>query len=986
MCEYSRYPRGSEWRKWDLHIHSPLSILNNQFSRLENGEPNWELFLQKLESLDIAVLGITDYFTIEGYKIIKKFKEQGRLPNIDTILPNIEFRLKNIVSSRNGEEKRLNLHVIISDEVPVDDIEEHFLHDIHFSYEGDPQNRDERRKLKITNLESLGQSLIEQHANFSKSCSSPLEVGAMQAVVDHQEITDLLTNDSRFFGKYVIVLSAGDWDKINWDGQAHSLRKLLLQKSDMVFTSNYKTRKWCLGMDPYAEGPEHFIREFKSLKPCIHGSDAHRLEDIGTPCAKRGESGHNCEAQPSDCELRYCWIKANPTYEGLKQVLYEPSERVKIQNEPPSVKTPYLVINKVRFIDNSKKKRFQQDSILLNEGLNVIIGGKSSGKSLLLHHIAKTIDASQVNEILSVMPSPEYEFEDDSSFDFEVQWNDGEILKLRQKSSEHSRRVTYIPQMYINYLAEKRGDKQLKVLIEDLLFQNHEYSDFYQEIRTMIREKNSEISNCINTLFLLRESYAELQREMKEVGDQKAISAHIKEIQREIDKLRRSSGFNEGESKIFEELRLKKDNNEKKLEKYTEIYNVLSSFCVKTTDNLGNAVKRHLIEAEEESVENTIDTRIQDILVKCLKKRKDDILDKLLEEYKEIDKVLLASIEKRLVKYNSTISMLQNKLEPYLAKIKNQEYLKRLMEQVRKEDTKLSTINEKRKLQKDIKEKGVQQKEILRQAYLELMEAYKSIVSKLSTPPFNMISNDLNLNVTLDFDSDQFDNSFTTMFDRRSNLSQELGDCFQNNHFVYNDNNHRDNIAKISEIISKIDNTSLRILGDYKPRDAIFRLFDDYFVLRYSISHNGENILRMSPGQRGLVLLQLILHLSNMDHPILIDQPEDNLDNRTIFNELSEFIIKRKHMRQIIFVTHNANITVATDSENVIVANQSGQDNGNKNREHQFEYVTGALEHTFRNNDASGILYQMGIREHVCDILEGGLDAFKKREKKYGFK
>ena len=60
-----QYPKGSEWRKWDLHVHSPFSILNNQYLKLPDGTPNWEPFISKLESLDIAVVGITDYFTIE---------------------------------------------------------------------------------------------------------------------------------------------------------------------------------------------------------------------------------------------------------------------------------------------------------------------------------------------------------------------------------------------------------------------------------------------------------------------------------------------------------------------------------------------------------------------------------------------------------------------------------------------------------------------------------------------------------------------------------------------------------------------------------------------------------------------------------------------------------------------------------------------------------------------------------------------------------
>ena len=182
------------------------------------------------------------------------------------------------MSSRNGDERRLNLHVIFSEEVPVGDIEEHFLHDIPFYYQGDPQNRDERRKLKISNLEALGKKLMEQHGPFRRMGVSPLEIGAMQAVVDHEEITELLTKDSRFKGKYIILLAADDWDQINWDGQAHHLRKALLQKSDMVFASNPKQRQWCLGKNPYEEGLEHFLKEFKTLKPCIHGTDAHRVD------------------------------------------------------------------------------------------------------------------------------------------------------------------------------------------------------------------------------------------------------------------------------------------------------------------------------------------------------------------------------------------------------------------------------------------------------------------------------------------------------------------------------------------------------------------------------------------------------------------------------------------------------------------------------------------------------------------------------------
>jgi ABC-type cobalamin/Fe3+-siderophores transport system ATPase subunit len=142
----------------------------------------------------------------------------------------------------------------------------------------------------------------------------------------------------------------------------------------------------------------------------------------------------------------------------------------------------------------------------------------------------------------------------------------------------------------------------------------------------------------------------------------------------------------------------------------------------------------------------------------------------------------------------------------------------------------------------------------------------------------------------------------------------------------------------------------------------------------------------MSPGKRGIILFQLFLHLSKSTNPILIDQPEDNLDNRTVYQELNDFIRTKKSTRQIIIVSHNPNLVVSTDSENIIVANQDGQNKSGKNDKFQFEYVNGSIEHSFTNQDKSGILFQSGIRQHVCDVLEGGEDAFEKREVKYGLK
>lgn len=142
----------------------------------------------------------------------------------------------------------------------------------------------------------------------------------------------------------------------------------------------------------------------------------------------------------------------------------------------------------------------------------------------------------------------------------------------------------------------------------------------------------------------------------------------------------------------------------------------------------------------------------------------------------------------------------------------------------------------------------------------------------------------------------------------------------------------------------------------------------------------------MSPGKQAFVILKLLLDFSDKTCPILIDQPEDSLDNRAIYSDLVKYIRGKKKKRQIILVTHNPNVVVSADAENVIVANQQGNDSYNEN-DNKFQYVNGALENSFpKNLKSRTVLSSQGIREHVCEILEGGKEAFEKRERKYGFK
>src|SRR5258708_39721642 len=101
--------QGSIWRKWDLHVHTPASI-HNKFEGTTI-EEKWNKYIEKLKTLtDISVIGITDYFSIDGYKYLRS---NANFPNIDLLLPNVELRTLPVTRI----ETPINIHVIFDPEI-----------------------------------------------------------------------------------------------------------------------------------------------------------------------------------------------------------------------------------------------------------------------------------------------------------------------------------------------------------------------------------------------------------------------------------------------------------------------------------------------------------------------------------------------------------------------------------------------------------------------------------------------------------------------------------------------------------------------------------------------------------------------------------------------------------------------------------------------------------------------------------------------------
>lgn len=960
---YNQYLKGSEWRKWDLHIHSPASFHwngGNMFREMtdQDKEDALSQMYQTIQNSDIAAFCLMDYWTFDGYFLFRDYLKRRNLSLDKLLLPGMELRIEAPV------DYRLNIHVILSDKLTNQQ-----LIDLRSKLMIRSINRTISDEALIQFANSLGADKAKKHgfgdpATLSKD--NLLKLGAYTAEVTQDSLSVAIKSLPHDTCLIFMPFDTSDGLKdLNW--ATHPQADNYFMQSSHIFESrNQESIDLFHGVK--TEANKSFIHNFQKTlgnvpKPVVCGSDAHRFADYGN--------------FPND---KITWIKADPTFEGIKQILYEPRERVRIQPHFPGEKTPYLLIDHVKFIEKTTKRRFASDWIELNRDLNVIIGGKSSGKSILLYHIAKSIDLNETDHKINDVHGLTYNFGDSSAFDFIVRWNDGLENSIHESAEQKTRELTFLPQMYINHLVDDKGRTGLTELIESILEQNSQYKTFHEVIQENVRTLEINIKSDINELIGLREHVKELLDKKKVIGDDKAIQTEIKRLSAEIEKLTKESGFTETDKKEFDSLTKSYEHNDKKQKEYQSLKDNVLNYKV-----FLSTLSVQIADAVDTKTENyTFDPLSQKFITYLADQTKLGVQNVLLGSVQICDNYLSKFTEK-IEKHGRQIETINKDFKPYNLKIKNRVLLKELEEKRELEKSKLQNYLSLTREIEAVTEKDKRTRESLLKNYQQLFNDYQKIVHELKKDDLSKIDK-LELKATLNFDIDIFSTNFSDLFDRRITFVKTFGNFFDNsNEYIFTETAHLANVQSIFSTLSKIDNEEIRFKKGITPNHALTKLFDNYFTIDYSIQHNGEDILQMSPGKRGLVLLELILHISNATHPILIDQPEDNLDNRTIYNELKDFIKERKHKRQIILVTHNANLLVGTDAENVIVCNQDGQQVGKDNMEFQFEYVSGAFEHSFIDESKQGVLYKFGIKEHICDILEGGRDAFLKRERKYGF-
>lgn len=854
------FERGSEWRRWDLHLHTASSY-DYEYKDADCDE----ILAQKLQDNNIAAVAITDHFVIDKDRII----------NLRRLSPNIVFFPGVELRTDKGD---TNIHVILifSDTINLDELVEDFN-----VFKRSAKNHDDNEKIywdykSIVDFAKQHDALISIHA------------GRKTNGVDDR-ISNSLPHNQAVKEEYATTISMFEMGQVR----------------------------------DFDEYRKHVFSDI-GVKPMVIGSDNHDARNYN-PANK-------------------LWIKADVTFNGLKQIIYEPEERVYISDTKPECKPDYYVIDKVVLND----EEFSNDPIYFNDKLTCIIGGKSTGKSILLHNLAKAIDENQVQEKESIVNTSTKELDNIS-----VYWSDGE--------NDGDRHIIYIPQSYLNCLSDKQEvTTEIDNMIQSVILNNENAKTAFEKMQNAIKEKRSELNVKILSLLDLHKETVALDEEKKELGDRSGIEKEIKKLQEQKDALSKDIKISEDDITKYETALTESSNRSKQI---TQVLDEMLSLASITDIVLPASVNSDDFSGETLRKIEEIRTQIIDEANKKWTSEKESLVNELIGKQK------LLQNEKD--EYDAVVNALQPKIQDNKA-------IAEFATKILAEKDKLTAFNA---LDERLKTKKAEEQAMIAEIYSIPLQikGLRNEYAKVINTEESFKGHEIEFKVEVPFKKEEFLKTLETDFVIRSVK-------FKNTIKMDSFSEENYNTEKLKEIIEKLLSGALEIKVGHSIESILRDINDDWYNIKYKVVMDNDNIDVMSPGKKALVLLKLLIDLAESKCPILIDQPEDDLDNRSVFDELIPFIRRKKKERQIIVVTHNANVVLGADAEEIIIANQTGSKSENK--EKRFEYRSGAIENDipiFATDGSieSGILNSKGIQQHICDILEGGEIAFEKRKNKY---
>ncbi|WP_410176919.1 TrlF family AAA-like ATPase [Streptococcus suis] len=973
---------------------------NDNTYQYDEVEHKWEKYINKINdyvnaSIDernIKVIGITDYYSIRNYEYLLSNKEKLD-SNIEMLVPNVELRL-----TMRGGDIPINIHCIFNPKI-VNELHEKFFTQIKMSIGEENYSATEASFIKLGKKISDTKTLDDEQYE---------KIGIENFTVEFSILKDVFKDTELRENTIIVVANKSTDGASGLDGQLRILRKDIYRFADAIFSGTPSDIKFFSGEKSY----EGTIKDCGKLMPCFHGSDAHSYDKMFEPTEKR-----------------YCYIKSEISFDGLKQVLNDPKDRVYIGKKCPILeKIEETKNNKIKTLTINNKKDdswFQDVSMEFNPQLNVIIGNKGNGKTA-------------IGDILSlcgnIKPTKDFKFlsqfsktEDAKNIDSQITFLDGtstDSILLSQSPYQQTPRVKYIPQAYFETITnEVDKTEKLKEEVEGVIFEylpptvRGAYSSFSEYRENIEYEAQGRISQLreslseINTKIVRLEDYSAepyietLRNDLR--NREKELSEHIAVRPKENHKSTTDSIDMKSELEMLNRWKKKlsaKERFKEKLEK------CVSNYIKKKNkvDRINNELEQKVQDVKdyfEEYYEFLFEHDLEDILKieyktdkiesysNKLQKEIDIINEYLSKPYLENEKYSKNSLEGR-------IYIIKNKINTLEAKASNRTTTL-LIEQEKKENW------EKRRLEIEGEKNGPKEgtiryyKEKLSYIEKDLPKELKQLCEKRLDAVQSIIKCKLDVLSQLEKGTEElkkfisanngsiltieselsFNNNFVDKF--LANINQQKTSSYQGRvqgretlHNVVED--HFSNGVTSDQIIhflSKVDtlNKEYERKGEKVSSDLSFikdrvELYNYLFSLNYisvefSLKMGEKSLERLSPGERGAILLVFYLLLDKGEIPLIIDQPEDNLDNQSIADVLVPYIREAKKKRQIIMITHNPNLAVISDAELVI---HVGIDKENHNL---FSYTSGGIE-------------DRTINKKIQDILEGTPRAFRIRDNK----
>jgi len=930
--------KGSQWRKWDLQVgtnkytnyNGPIldpnqltklklltgldkSVINSKHNTISN-EDYAKLFVEYFVNFtDINVIAITNHNTGEGIDEILNYLNSKKNPNDSSniykervIFPGVEV----------GGNDRCHLLVIFN---PLTKNNNKFVYET----DGKTIKREKNWSEYIENF--LSKICIPNQRFINDSPANSSNHGLLQMLNHYKEwdFIPILPHINR---------SDGWWKEL----QESNRKETILHPAFGIVEIN------SLGNNNFLErildGEEDQWGKKSIAK--IKTSDANSLTKIGTS---------------------FTWIKSDLTFEGLQQIIFEPKKRVNIGTNNPNEINKKICITNVEFSD-SKEFPIKNQQLEFNRDLVCIIGGRGSGKSALFESIAYCFDQHKsyklsedklINQTYFIQKQSFIDYyisSENSNVKIKLSFTDKDlnpldvyITDLKNKSSVCSYPFLYLGQNQIEYYADNAKEIH-RIAFDTILKQTTLSNDIYS-LQSKIQQKKQGLIDVNKEIERLRESINNYD-ENKLMEDKNKVENDIKLFSSKETK-EIINEFNQSREK-FENLReleeLLGETHADEIDKDFEIYGKIYVLIKKFEDDINTLLLR------ANKIAKILNPGIEELT-----------LD--LSTFKNKIKIFIESIDKKkiLSEYEEALSKVNEKLKgitevsvSYLTSQRN----------------KLSEINtalkELGKLKSLLKEKE-NFRELTLNSLHQLFQDYENKYSEAITE-FNSTNKDVLKGIKMEAKkifqiNELVSNLFKLTDGRRSkNISY-----FKKNWLKIIDDSKFDTIKWYKEFVAEEENQKVFLDFNINVIDSI--VYSDYNLLETNISYEVEenlykSINQLSLGQKGTILLKFYLSSGN-ECPILIDQPEDHLDNDFIYKDLVKTIRDVKEKRQLIIITHDANLVVNGDAEQIIVAN----------------YKDEKIDHNL-----SGAIENSEIRTAITKILEGGDEAFRKRELKYQFK